>query len=148
MMRNFKKAMLTTVAAVSMMMSLVACGSSKEDYENDFREIVELDWEDLGEIDDLDEIKDGFKSTKVSTKEGKAVKKAFEKKIESMEEIEAFVDDFEGTTERTEEFMTRYESIMDKQEKVDDELYDSLEAFFKAAEEAGVDEELLEDFDF
>ena len=147
MMRKFKKTILAAVAAVSMMMSLVACGSSKEDYENDIKAIVELG--DIDEVETSEEFRDAIDDVKVTTKEGKALKKAFEDSVDLMEEMEKIVEDLEDAGEEGyADIEDRALKVMEKQEKLQKKIEDCAEAFIKAAEDAGVEEDFLEDLDF
>lgn len=138
MMRNFKKAMLTTVAAVSMMMSLVACGSSKEDYERDVDIVMEL--EDLFETEDAAEMRDILDCIEMSTKEGKKAKKAFEKAVDMVEEMKQLVADLEEAGEEDyadiEEQALR---IMEEWEKALEEIDECSDELLDAAEAAGVE---------
>ena len=154
MMRKFKKTILAAVAAVSMMMSLVACGSSenskkfgtsKEDYENDIKELMELD--EFTDVETADEMKDFLDGIKVSTKEGNDVKKNLEKAVDLLEEAEKLYENLDEDDDMT-AVMEEYYDIMEKYESLGEEMNKTMEAFIEAAEEAGVEENFLEDLDY
>ena len=147
-MRKFKNIMLAAVAVVSMMMSLVACGGDKAAYEKDVKEILEF--QEIGEPESSKELKAAIKKFDVSTKEAKELKKAFDEMLDLFEEMEELVEEYEeeDDADRLLEIVERVEEIMEEAEELAEEGDDLLKEFVEAAEEAGVDEDLLDEIEF
>lgn len=137
----------TLVFGMTMVMSmamLTGCGNGKKDYLNDIDAFntlseVDTDTDDMNElvetmtkaIDDLD----------VSTDEGKDIKKDMQ---ELMELTGDLLTDLDALAEMDEDEL---EEMQTKMEELTDSIEDGVEKFRTAAEEAGVDEEDLEDFE-
>lgn len=153
-----KKKFLALVLSLTLAVSMLAgcSGNSKEDYKNDvkvFTEIADIDLDGFTSVDDTDDMKDAVKDLKkeikdldFSTKEGKAIRKVL---LDYVEYVEDFVDkavklekkeDVEGMMELLSEF---YEKSGD----LEGDMEDALKDFVDAAEDAGLDEDDLEDLE-
>ena len=115
-----KKKCLVLAVAAALVLSMAGCGEAKK-YEKDAElvlDIADFDWDDPEEmLDDLDEYK-------FVTKEGKEIKEAFEDVFEAL--IDEDEDEIDELWEETIELFVK---------------------FYDAAEEAGVDEDLLNDLE-
>lgn len=114
--------------------------SKKKDYLSDFEALAELD-EAIADIYDEDDIEDmidimnsAVKRFKPTTSEGKQLKSDAEEMVDILQKMLRYQDDEDKLTDL-------YEDLVDISEEYNDHLYD----FYDAAEDAGVDEDDLED---
>lgn len=117
-----KKTLALGLAAVLTMSMLTGCGASKEDYENDMKEITE-GFTEMATASDQDAMKDVVDDIEVSTSQGKAIKKDLKKMAEADEDI-----------------------AEDKAEKMIEDLGDDIDAFVEAAEKKEVSGEEIAAF--
>lgn len=139
-----KKRILGTVVALILSFAmLTGCGggTSEKDYRNDMEAFAGIDMEDVSD-DPQEMIKDMnsvVKGIKVSTPEGKAVKK----------DLQDFVDLMDKTLNKAadmdeDEAMELYNDLM----QLISDLGKDMQTFQDAAVEAGVDEAEFGDIDF
>jgi len=146
MMKKFKKTVLAAMAAVAMMMSVAACsGGSKEDYENDIVELLEL--EEFDNVETADEMNDIISGIKLTTKEGKKIKKNLQKAVDLMEDAEKLVENLDDDADYI-TVMAEYGELMTKYSEVAEDIEESIQVFIAAAEKAGVEEDFLDDLDY
>lgn len=134
-----KRIMVTVMALVLSVSILAGCGgTSKKDYVNDVGEIVDMmqDFYGLslfGDPEDVaKEIKDIVSDMKVKTPEGKALKSDLQIMADSMSKLAKDADD-EKAAEKLDE------ALKDFQNDLDD--------FLEAAEDAGIDENDIDEDD-
>ena len=134
-----KRIMATVVALVLSVSVLAGCGgTSKKDYVNDIGEIVDMarDFSNIslfGDPEDVvKEIEDIVKDMKVKTPEWKALKKDLKDMADSMSKLAKDETD-EKAAEKLADAMKAFE--------------DDLEDFLEAAEDAGVDEDDIDEED-
>lgn len=139
-----KKRIIGTIMALVLSFAmLTGCGgTSEKDYRNDFEAFAGL--EDLEDISDDPEemIKDMnsiVKGIKVSTPEGKAVKKDLQDFVDLMDKILNKMDDLDEG-----EAMDLYNDLL----QLTSDMEKDLKAFQDAAVKAGVDESEFGDLDF
>lgn len=140
MKKKFLVVAMTFVLAITM---LAGCGggTSKKDYLNDLEELVnvsdvDVDTDDPDEM--IDSMNDLIKGLKMSTPEGKKIKSDMQELVKLLEKMAKMEDaDYD-------EIMEIYSDYMDLVSKLEDDF----EKFGEAAEDAGVDEDDLEDMDF
>jgi len=144
-----KKKCLVLAVAAALVLSMAGCGKAKK-YEKDidsFLEVADLDFYDIDDLDELDEVKEEFGELEFVTDEGIEFQKTFEDLLDLYEEAleldEAYNDDEIDYDEYEEEI----EKFEEESEELGEEMRDLLEDFYDAAEEAGIDEDLLEDLE-
>ena len=132
-----KKKFLAVILTLTMAVSMMACGKSEEKYEDDLdalEDLYEVKTSDLSEAwsdRDADDVKEAIKDiekdikeVKFSTKEGKAIQKAY------LDSLSAKAD--------------YYLSMIEAEEAAED----AAKEFKRAAKDAGVDKEDLEEAGF
>ncbi len=153
MRKKFLAITLTLTMAVSMM---AGCGSSQKDYENDLELLEELytDFEypdfDITEEEKVTamfkDMKEDIADMKFSTKEGKAIQTI---QVDAFSYYEDLFDKILDAY-NNEDFDKMSELLEELDEQIEDmekDMEDAVEDFIDAAEEAGVDEDDLEDFE-
>lgn len=137
----------TLVLGMSVIMSiamLTGCGNGKEDYLNDIEEITALSEVDT-DTDDMEEMveimKDAIDDLDVSTGEGKTLKKDMAELIDYTADLTSDLDALANMEE------DELEEMQDKMDELQTKIEDDVQEFLDAAEEAGVEEEDLEDLD-
>ena len=155
-----KKKFLATALSLTIALSMLAgCGSSEKDYENDIKVIAEMQNIDFNSYEDADDAKDMKKAVKelkkevkaldFSTEEGKAIQDVL---LEFVSYTEDFVNECSKLDEDdTDDLEKMYEFLEEYTDNINDlegDLEDALEDFIDAADDAGVDEDDLEDLDF
>ena len=117
-----KKKSLVMAVVATLVLSMAGCGGSEKSYEKDldaFEDAFDLEWYDVEDLDDVKDLEKDLKKIKFVTKEGKQYKKCLEKRLEILrEEVKL-------------------------SEKYDVE--DILEDFCDAADDAGVDEDDIDE---
>ncbi len=152
-----RKKFLAVVLSLTMAVSMMAgCGSSQEDYEDDikaFEDIADIDVDSLDDAEDKDDVKDiikdlkkEIKALKFSTKEGKAVRDGLADYIDVMGQF--YSDMLEIDEDDYEKYLDLIDEYEDKMEDCQEKVEDAIEEFIDAAEDAGVDEDDLEDLGF
>lgn len=134
-----KRIMATVMALVLSVSVLAGCGgTSKKDYINDVGELVDMvkDFSDISFFDDpediVNDIKDIVKDMSVKTPEGKALKNDLQDMADSLSKLAKDGDD-ENAAKKLNEAMENFQ--------------DDLEEFLEAAEDAGVDEDDIDEDD-
>lgn len=139
-----KRTLVLGMAVVMSMAMVTGCGSNKDDYVNDIEEIAALseldtDTDDMNAM--MDTMKEAIDDLDVSTAEGKDIKKDMADLIDLTSDLVADLDALaDMDEEELEEMQTEMEELQSK-------IEEDVEAFVEAAEEAGVDEDDLADFD-
>ena len=111
--------------------SLPALDSARDNYLDDIEELNSL----FDVEGDFDDVKEAFKDLDVKTSEGQAVEKALKKYIDVGEDLsEISLDDMD-------------KDDLKRVENVAKDLYDALDDFMDAAEDAGLDEDDLKDME-
>lgn len=139
-----KKRVLVTGMALAMAMSmLTGCGSSKkDDYEADVKALTsytdsdKLDTEDLDKM--VDQMQDLVSDLSMKTSEGKDVKKSLQNMVDATEDLVNLLSDDDPDQDKMTE-------LSDKIQDATDEAQDTLKDFKKAAEDAGVSDDLLDE---
>lgn len=137
-----KKRILATVTALTLVFAmLTGCGgTSKDDYLDDIEEISSLSDADISSDPEemADDLNDILKDLKLKTPEGKDIKKDLQDMVDILDKMVKNMDDLDE--DDAEEM---YNDMM--------EIYDDLEKhvndFIEAAEDAGVDDDDVEDLD-
>lgn len=138
-----KKRVLVTGMALAMAMAmLTGCGNAKSDYEADVKALTsytdseQLDTEDLDKM--VDQMQDLVSDLSMKTSEGKDVKKGLQNMVDATEDLVNLLSDDEPDEDKMTE-------LSDKIQDATDEAQDKLKDFKKAAEDAGVSDDLLDE---
>lgn len=137
----------TLVLGMSVIMSvamLTGCGTGKEDYLDDIKEItalseVDTDTDDVAEMMEI--MKDAIDDLDVSTGEAKTLKKDMAELVDYTSDLTSDLNALANMEE------DELEEMQDKLEELQEKIEEDVQEFLDAAEEAGVEEEDLEDFD-
>lgn len=134
-----KRIMATVVALVLSISVLAGCGgTSKKDYVNDIGEIVDMmkDFSDISLFGDPEDVAKDIKAIvndmKVKTPEGKAVKSDLQTMADSMTKLAKDENDKDAA---------------EKLAKALEDFQNDLEDFVEAADDAGVDEDDIDEDD-
>lgn len=138
-----KKKCLVLVTVAALVFSMVGCGSTAKAYEKDMDAFLSLDNYDEDEMDDL---KDDLKGLRMSTKEGKALKKSYLELVDMALELYEMWEDFDYDDDDYEDTLEELEEMEEEGDELFEEIEELLEDFCDAAEDAGVDEDDIEDF--
>ena len=137
-----KKRILATVTALTLVFAmLTGCGgTSKDDYLDDIEEISSLSDADISSDPEemADDLNDILKDLKLKTPEGKDIKKDLQDMVDILDKMVKNIDDLDE--DDAEEM---YNDMME----IYNDLEDHVNDFIEAAEDAGVDDDDVEDLD-
>jgi len=139
-----KKRMMTVGAVLVMaVMMLCGCTNSKKNYQSEmeiFGDILEMKYEKLSPADVSEELNDILEEFEAKTDEGIVLQ-------ESFTEFAELVADAVAEGEKDAPDKEKMERYQEKITKLGKDLEDNVEEFLDAAEDAGVDEDDIEDLE-
>lgn len=145
-----KKKWLVLAVVSAMVLSMAGCGKAKK-YEKDidsFLEVSDFDIEDIEDLDDLDDMREELEALEFVTDEGVEFKKTFGDLLDLMEEAHELDEQYENDDYYDyDEYEYDTDQLQEEAEELGEEMRELLEDFYDAAEEAGADEDLLEELE-